>query len=135
MASTIQNGANQSIAFQTGSIPDVSGAILDYFQYMTFDQIVKTIVGFQVVETTTPVNFRGVIYPFSPRELQLLPIGERAWSWFNCYAQPVLTLQVDDVVIWNNRQTRVMSKENYHLYGYVRYTLIQDYNNSGPPTP
>jgi len=132
---TIKNGANQPINFQTGTVPDVSGALKDYFQYMTFTKVTKSVVAYQLSETKTDISFWGLITPFSERQLGLLPIGERAWTYFNLFAEPVLTLQVDDVVIWNGKQTRIMGRENFTLYGYVRYSLVQDWDNAGPPTP
>lgn len=132
MTATIKNGSSQPINFQTGTVPDVSGAMQDYFQPMTFEPVTKTVNGFQVVETGTPINFQGVIQPFTERQLLLKPEGERAWSWYMLHADPVLTLQVDDVVMWNGKQTRVMSRKNYQLYGYVEYHLVQDWTGAGP---
>jgi hypothetical protein len=130
--STIKNAANTPLNVRQGTLPDVSGAMQDYFQEMTFDQMVKTTVGFQVVETTTPVTFRGTWQPFTDRQLFLKPEGQRAWSWFWLHAEPELTLEVDDIVIWGGVQTRVMSRKDYALYGYVEYHLVQDWSGSGP---
>lgn len=132
MSSTIQNGKNQPINFQTGTVPDVSGAMNDYFQPMTFTVIEKQTVDFQLIEVPTAVTFRGVLQPFTERQLLLKPEGERAWTWFWLHAQPSLTLQVDDVVVWNGKQTRIASRKDYRLYGYVEYHLLQDWTGSGP---
>lgn len=135
---TIRNGCNYPITFQQGTIPNMSEAMTDWFQNLQYVQLTKTVVGFQLLETTTPVNFWGVIMPLSPRELQILPIGERAWSLYRLYAQPQLSLKVDDVIILstlNNKQTRVMSIEDFSLYSYKTFTLCEDYIESGPPTP
>jgi hypothetical protein len=133
-AFTIANGANRPINFQTGTVPDVSGALKDYYQPLIFEQLTKTVSGFQVVETTTPIQFRGLIQPFTSRQLMLRPEGERAWTWFTLFSDPVLTLQVDDVVVWNGKQTRVMSRTDFSLYGYVTYSLVQDWTGAGPST-
>jgi hypothetical protein len=130
--STIQNGANTPLNVLTGTLPDVSGALKDYFQPMVFQPVKKTTKGFQVVEKTVPINFRGVIMPLTERSLQLKPEGQRAWSWFQLYAEPVLELQVDDVVLWDGRLTRVMGRLNYFLYGYAAYSLVQDWVGAGP---
>lgn len=132
---TITNGCNRPLNFQQGTVPNMGEAITDWFQKMTFTMVAKSIVGFEVLETPTPTQFWGVLMPLSPRDLQLLPIGQRAWTLFKLFAQPVLTLQVDDVIILNSlnsKQTRVMSRENYGLESYVHYTLCQDYTGSGP---
>lgn len=130
--STIANGANRPLFAKAGTVPDVSGALQDYYQTLVFTQIVKTVVGFQVVETPNPINFRGTIQPFTKRQLLLKPEGQRAWSWFSCHSDPVLTLKVDDVVLWNGKQTRVMAQTNYGLYGYMVYELVQDWTGAGP---
>lgn len=132
MSSTIANGANQPINVQTGSIPDVSGALKDWFQPMTFTLVEKETVGFQVVETATDITFQGVIQPLSGRRLQLKPEGERAWNWSLLHAEPVLTLQVDDVVIYLGVQTRIMSRKDFGIYGYVEYEIVQDWTGAGP---
>lgn len=132
---TIPNGANRPLTFQQGTVPDVSGALQDWFQAMVFTRVVKTTVGFQLEETAVDVNFQGVIQPLTERQLALKPEGERAWTWFMLHADPVLTLQVDEVVTWLGKQTRVASRKDYAMYGHVIYELVQDWLGSGPPTP
>ena len=48
------------------------------------------------------------------------------------HSDPVLDLEVDDVVNWNGTQTRVMTKKNYALYGFIEYHLVQDWTGAGP---
>lgn len=130
--SPILNGKDTPINIRTGSIPDVSGAMTDYFQPMTFTQVAKSIQGFEAVETPTVVNCQGVIQPLSGRRLELKPEGQRAWTWLLLHADPSLVLEVDEVVTYNGVQTRVMSQKDYRLYGYVEYELVQDWTGSGP---
>jgi hypothetical protein len=128
----ISNAANRPLFDKSGSVPDVSGAMQDYFQTMIFTPLVKTVSGFQAVETGSPIIFQGVIQPFTERQLLLKPEGQRAWSWLWLHADPVLTLEVDDVVLFKGIQTRVMSRKDYELYGYVEYHLVQDWQGAGP---
>lgn len=129
---TIPNGKNVPINVRTGTVPDVSGALKDWFQLMTFEPVGKIVQGFQVVETGTPIKFWGVIQPLTERQLVLKPEGQRAWTWFLLHADPVLTLQVDDVVLYLGKQTRVMSRKDYANYGYVEYHIVQDWTGAGP---
>ena len=129
---TIRNGNMVPLNLDTGTVPDVSGALKDYFQLMKFDQVVKTTVNFQDVETTTPINFWGTWQPFTERQLFFKPEGQRAWSWFWLHAEPSVTLNVDDVVNWNGKQTRVMARKDFGLYGYVEFHLVQDWTGAGP---
>lgn len=128
----IANGKNRPINTQAGTVPDVSGAMTDWFQPMIFTTIVKEVEGFQSVETPTEIPFQGVIQPFTERQLLLKPEGQRAWTWHLLHADPSLKLEVDDVVDYLGVQTRVMSRKDYTLYGYVEYHLVQDWEGSGP---
>lgn len=128
----IQNGNSIPINQQCGTIPDVSGAIFDTFQPMVFETIVKTVQNFQVVETPTLYNILGNWIPFSPRQLLLKPEGQRAWSWYTCFAQWGLELTTDQVIKYEDKQYRVMGKKNFKLHGYVEYELIEDWTGSGP---
>lgn len=129
---TIANGANRPLNAQAGTVPDVSGAMKDWFQPMVFNLLTKTTTGFQLVESADPIEFMGVIQPLSDRKLMQKPEGQRAWTWLLLYADPVLTLEVDQVVDYLGVQTRVMSRKDYVLYGYVEYSLVQDWTGSGP---
>lgn len=128
----IQNGRDTPLNANSGTLPDVNDAILDWFQAMTFGVVTKSTVGFQAVETQSQISFQGVWQPLTERQLQMKPEGERAWSWFWLHASPNLILQVDDVVTYLGTQYRVMSNKDFRLYGYVEYHLVQDYTGSGP---
>lgn len=130
---SIFNANTRPIFDKPGTLPDVSGALQDLFQPITFTPVAKTVNGFQVVEVGAPINFRGVIQQFSERQLMLKPEGQRAWSWAMIHAEPTLTLDVDDVVVTpNGMQMRVMARRNFAHYGYVEYHCLQDYTGSGP---
>ena len=124
---TIFNAANVPLNRKTGTLPDVSGALKDYFQPMTFVIITKSVKSFQVKEAPTSVNFQGVMQPYKPQEVQMLPIGQRNWSWFWLHAEPALQLKGDDVVLYNGVRTRVMDKKDYSSFGYMEYHLVQDW--------
>lgn len=129
----IRNAGDFPLSHQpAGTVPDVSGAMQDYFQPMTFSPVGKVVNGFVVVETSAPINFRGVMQPLSERRLALKPEGQRAWSWFLVNADLATVVNVDDVVIWFGKQTRVMARKDFGLYGYSQYELVQDWTGSGP---
>ncbi len=129
---TIKNASNTPLNVATGTIPNMGGALLNWFQPMIFERVVKTTEGFQVVETGVETAFRGVIQPLSTRDLLLKPEGQRAWTWLMLHSDPSLVLQVDEVVKYLGVQTRVMSRGNYTIYGYLLYHLCQDWSGSGP---
>ena len=130
--SIIFNAASKPLFDRSGDVPDVSGALQQYYQAMVFTPVAKIVEGFQVEEIGNPINFRGVMQPFTGRQLLLRPEGERAWTWFTLNSDIALSLNVDDVVIWKGKQTRVMGRKDYALYGFLEYQLCQDWTGSGP---
>lgn len=128
----IANGKNTPINVKTGTVPDVSGAMRNWYQPLTFSRVVKTISDFQVIETMTQVAFRGVVMPLDGRQLMLKPEGQRVWNWINVFSDIALGLSPDDVINFLGKQYRVMSQKNYALYGYLQYELVSDWTGSGP---
>jgi len=130
--SLINNAANRPLNEQFTETPDVSGALQQNYQPMVFEPVGKIVQGFQVAETGNPQNFRGVVQPFSERALLLKPEGQRSWTWLLLHSDTALVVNTDDVVIWRGKQTRVMSRKDYSLYGFIEYNLVQDWTESGP---
>jgi len=128
----IQNGKDVPLNQSAGFVPNVQGALDGWLQPMTFLQVVKTVAGFQVSESAAPVSFNGVWQPFTDRQLEMKPIGQRSWSWFMVHSKVALPLVPDDVVQYLGNQYRVMSVRDYALYGYFEYHLILDFDGSGP---
>jgi hypothetical protein len=128
---TIANAKDTPLNVRTGTVPDVGGGLRDWFQPMTFTQILKETIGFQLVEIITETNFFGVIQPLTGRRLMLKPEGQRAWTWLWLHADPSLELEVDDVVTYLGVKTRVMARKDYSIYGYVEYELVQDWVDAG----
>lgn len=126
------NGKDIPLNKRTGSVPNVSGAMLDWFQPMTFDVVVKTTEGFIVYEEATPLDFQGVWQPLSGRQLLMKPEGQRDWNWFWLHAEPSIQLSTDDVVVYLGVQYRVMTMKEYDLYGYREFHLVEDYTGAGP---
>lgn len=129
---TIANGADTPIDIRTGTIPDVSGAMRDWYQPLTFFQVTKSVVDFQVVEDKLATNFWGVVQPLTDRRLVLKPEGQRAWTWIWVHADPVLAFEVDDIVEYLGTRYRVTSRRDYSIYGYMDYELVQDWGGAVP---
>ncbi len=129
---TIKNAADTPLNVQTGTVPNVGGAMLNWFQPMTFELVTKSVVAFQAYEVGSEIAFWGVIQPLSNRDLLLKPEGQRAWTWLMLHAEPQLALNVDEVVKYLGVQYRIMGRKDYTLYGYVTYDLVQDWTGAGP---
>jgi hypothetical protein len=130
----LRNGSNTPLNANSGTVPDMSTTLQGWFQQLQFELITKSVEGFQNYETSVTVNTRGVIQPFSDRQLLLKPEGQRAWSWYWLHAEVALNnvLKVDDILTYSGRNYRVMSKRNYSLYGFIEYHLITDWTGSDP---
>lgn len=132
MGIPIQNAKDKLLTQNTGTMPNVSGAIQNWFQPMTFVVVEKAVEGFQNVETPTNIDFLGVWQPMTAQQLSMKPEGQRKWKWFTVHTQPGVPLDPDDVVTYLGTQYRVMQKLDYTLDGYIEYHLIDDYEGSGP---
>ncbi len=129
----IINGKDTPLSKRRGTEPDVSGALKDKFQLVTFTNVSKSIQAFLNQETRTDTDFWAAgPWPFTDRQLMLKPEGERAWSWFIMIAEPGIILEVDDVAEWNGKPTRVMRLKDYSLNGFLEYHLVQDWEGAGP---
>jgi hypothetical protein len=115
-----------------GTVPDVSGALMDWLQPMVFTPVTKVSENYQAVETGTPFNFQGVWQPFKPKDLLMRPEGQRDWDWFWCHSLIALPLNVDDVIIYRGEQFRVLAVNNCSLYGFFEYQLCEDWRVTVP---
>ena len=127
----ISNGKDTLLTANTGSVPNVSGAMRCWFQPMSFVRVAKIVKNFKVVETPTVIDFLGVVDP-NDQPLEMMERGQRAWDSFNCYTQIGVPLFPDDVVIYLGVQYRVLNKYDFAIYGYLKYALKQDFTGSGP---
>lgn len=128
----IFDAADRPLNQNTGGLPDVSGALANWFQPLTFTSVTKTIVNFDLVEVPTEYVFQGVWQPMSEQKLKMMPEGQRKWRWFTVHAEPGLALDPDEVITYLGEQFRVMGKLEYKLYGFNEYHLANDYTKSGP---
>lgn len=128
----IWNNNQNLLNFDSGTMPNMSGAIDQWMQKMVFTIVEKTMINYQIYESGTDYNFQGVWQPFTIQQLMLKPTGERDWKWFMLHTQIGVGLSPDMVVTYLGTQYRVKEKLDYTLDGYLEYHLIQDYVGSGP---
>lgn len=122
----ITNGKDFKIGAQS-NLPNVSEALLGWFQNMTFDLITKAISSYELVEVAETIVTKGVRQPFTAQQLSIKPEGQRAWKWETLHCLPDVKLNPDDIVVFNGVRYRVMGKLDYSEYGYLEYHIIQDY--------
>ena len=56
----IRNGKDSPLNQSTGTLPNVSGAMENWFQPMSFDLITKKTINYKITETIVKHSFRGV---------------------------------------------------------------------------
>lgn len=127
-----KNAKDTPLNTNSGTVPDVSGAMMNWFQPITFGIVEKTVENYQVVEDMELISFQGVWQPFSSKRLSMKPEGQQAWSWFWLHTEIALPLETDMVVQYLGVQYRVMSLKNFRLYGYYEYELVEDFTGAGP---
>ena len=133
--SWINNACDIPLNANSGTAPNMADAMLDWFQPMTFGVITKTVVSFQTVESIIDIDFMGLWQPLTGRQLKMESQGQRAWNSFMLHADLAIELKIDDIIIYLTKQYRVIANKDYSLYGYRYYELVEDWRNSGPPTP
>lgn len=128
----ILNAGTITLDQNSGTLPDMSGALKNWFRPMTFRKITKVVTAYQVQETAVVISTQGVFQPLTGKQLLIKPEGQRAWSWWQLHAETDLVLDVDEIVEHNGEKYRVMSQKDYGLYGYVEYELVKDWTGSDP---
>ena len=116
-----------AIPINNGNCPRMIDGLLDWFQPITMIRITKTVVNFQNVEVQVPTTFYGVKQPMRPQSLNMRPIGQRQWKWYDIFSYPTLILVPDDIIQIDGVKFRIMDKTDWKEHGFVHYTCIEDY--------
>lgn len=124
----MMNGKNQTLNNINSNLPNMSGTIQGWFLDITFKYVTRVIdedsADF-VEETEKIINTKGVVRPPSSKDLKLMPEGAWAWEWLQIHCLPDVKLDTNQFVIYDNKKYKVMSKNDYSKYGYIRYTLLE----------
>jgi len=126
----IKNGKDTLLSQNTGTLPNVASALINWFQALTIGIITKTVTDFVVNEVENEVTFQGVWQPMGPRQVQMKPEGQRQWAWFTLHCETSLILKNDDIVKYQSKNYRVMAVNQYDIYGYNEYHLVDDYKDA-----
>lgn len=111
-------------------LPNLSGPVKAYLQKITFDLVSKSIVDYEEKETRTTITTRGVRQPIDPQKLQITKEGQRAWKYECLHLLPKPQIKIDDVVIFNGVQYRVIEKYDCTEYGYIEYIIAQTFEEN-----
>lgn len=110
------------------SLPDVSVALHNWMQMMTFNLICKKIIDGYTQEIKSEIITHAVRQPMSAQMISLQPAGQRSWKWETLHALPDLEMNIDDQVTYQGDTFRVTGKTDCSEYGYIEYQMVQDFN-------
>lgn len=125
----ISNGKN--IRIGGGNLPNMSQTIIGWFQPITFGVVESSLVDFEKVETIKYVDTKGVVQPPKPEDIEIQPEGIRNWEWLEVHCLPDLMVNVNEYIYYNGLKYRVMQRENFSAYGYVKYLILEAYCGQG----
>lgn len=117
------------ITSSLNSLPNLSDVINSWASDYTAYLIKKKIKNYILVETKRKIHFKGMVQNLNKKELQLKPIGERNWGWYELHS--TRKFKNDDIIEINKIRYRIQStKPDDTYYGFYVYNLRQDYENS-----
>lgn len=128
----LHNAKDVPLSSNPGTLPNMADSVANWFQLLVFEKVIKSIVNFQVVETTTPINFQGFVETNPKRTLVMATNGQRLWKVKTLFCWPTVQLAPDDVVIYEGVQYRIGATIDFKQYGYISYEILQDYVGAGP---
>jgi len=118
----------KDLSINTSSVPNVSDALSNWFSQLKIGKITKTVVDFQLSESISYYDVLAVLQPFTTKQLQIKPEGQRSWQWYTLHIKaPGVEFCLDEVALIKGKKHRIMQKFEWEDYGYIEYQLVEDY--------
>lgn len=112
------------------NLPNLQTAVMAWSSTIDVQLVCKSQENYKTVESLLLKRVRGVIQPYSVKQLNILPEGQRSWKWITLHCDTTLDLKVDDIVIlYGQDRYRVMGLMDFKQYGYYEYHLVKGYEN------
>lgn len=109
-------------------MPNMAETLTGWEIPLTLTKVKQKVVDGLRQDEKTSYNFLGVWQPLRDEQLQFKPEGQRSWEWIWLHAKSgSLNLQTQDLIIFNNKNYKIMSVKDYSLNGYIEYELVRDY--------
>jgi hypothetical protein len=83
-----------------------------------------------VTEVIREENTSGCLLPGDPEDLDIAPAGARSWQSNLLYTVPSFNVPTDTRLRINGMKYRVMKKRDFSVNGYVKYWLVEGYQNA-----
>lgn len=124
----IKNAKNNKIGSKS-RLPNMSQTIMGWFLPIEFGIVNRVIVDFEPVDTITKISTQGVVQPLQPEDIELQVEGVRNWEWLQIHCLPNLQVDINQFIFYKDRKYKVMKRENYEEYGYMRYIVCEAYRD------
>jgi len=95
--------------------PNVSEVLTDFLQSTTKKVVTVTTVDFEKVETVVSSTIDAVIQVADPRKLKVEKID---WSLGYIQVHSVSELAINNRIVWQGKDYKVIQLKNYSDYGY-----------------
>lgn len=122
----ISSAGKTNLNQQTGSLPDVSQSLKNWFQPMTLVLLKKEFISYRIESTETRIETKGVIQPIG-EDLKIMETGERSFPLYKLHIEPDVLMNVGDRVIYLDIKYKVLSRRDYRQYGFLEYDLVEDF--------
>ena len=109
------------------AVPYLANALNGWTTPRTVQRVTKSVVNFQVDEATTEITLDMNLQPTPPQEVQRRPEDQRQWRWWNVNVREGPVLNIDDVIIVDGINYRIVEVHNWSESGFQKYRAIEDY--------
>jgi len=123
----ISNGKNNKIG-SLGKLPNMANTIKSWFLPIIFGKVSREIVDYEEVISITEIKTQGVVQPAKTEDIELQVEGVRNWEWLEIHCLPNFDVGINDFIFYSGMKYKVMKKENFKQYGYIRYLICEAYN-------
>lgn len=109
------------------AVPNLANAVRGWTQRRTIQIVSKPVVNHQVVETRSDVTLDINLQPMPAQEVVRRPEDQREWKWWNVIIRRGPLLNIDDVLIADGIDYRIVKVHNWSESGFQKYEAIEDY--------
>lgn len=128
----IKNAKNNGLSIASAGLPNMGDTLGSWLIKLKIYLVSTTVEDYETVERRQEVSFFGVWQPMSVSQIDRKPERWREFHWFSMHSKTDLSLKFKDVIIYKNKQYKVLTVGPYDDYGYYYYELIEDYEGIGP---
>jgi len=122
----IENGKNKLIGNTT--LPNMAETIKGWFLPIEFGVVTNVLVDFEQTIVIERVQTQGVVQPPQTEDIEIQPEGIRNWEWLEIHCLPNFQVKINDFIFYKEKKYKVMKKENFADYGYMRYLVMEAYD-------